>query len=214
MNRSDTKYRNFGWLSSACCLPLLLLLLVIGTSCQSAAQKEALTQQLEQIKQENEQLKSNLAEKEQQLEQLNGQMQTLQGFPADRMQYFTSVDSIEFGRYTRAYDDNKDAKDDGVAVYLIPKDQFHDVIKASGDVTVELWELEAEENSRQIHRWEFPLAELSNYWLSGPLTYHYKFQLPWPPGYAPHPANLTLKLTFQDAFTGRRFEIQKLLPAR
>lgn len=195
-------------------LALLLLMSGIAASCQSAAQKEALKQQLEQVKLENEQLKASLAEKEQQMEQLSGQIQTLQGFPADRMQYFTSVDSIEFGRYTRAYDDNKDEKDDGVVVYLIPKDKFHDVIKASGDVTVELWDLEAEESSRQIHRWEFPLAELSNYWLSGPLTYHYKFQLPWPPAYTPHPANLTLKLTFQDAFTGRRFEIQKLLPAR
>lgn len=195
-------------------LALLLLLSGIAVSCQSAAQKEALTQQMEQLKQENEQLKARLAEKEQRLEQMTGRMQTLEGFPADRMQYFTSVDSIEFGRYTRAYDENKDEKDDGVVVYLIPKDKFHDVIKASGDVTVELWDLEAEESSRLINRWEFPLAELSNYWLSGPLTYHYKFQLPWPPAYTPHPANLTLKLTFQDAFTGRRFEIQKLLPTR
>lgn len=193
---------------------LLLLLSGIAASCQSAAQQEALKQQREQLKQENEQLKARLAEKEQRLEQIHDQIQILQGFPADRAQYFTSVASIEFGRYTRAYDDNKDARDDGVVVYLIPRDKSHDVIKASGDVTIELWDLEAEENSRLIHRWEFPLAELSNYWLSGPLTYHYKFQLPWPENYTPRPSNLTLKLIFRDAFTGRRFEIQKLLPAR
>jgi len=165
--------------------------------------------------QEKRQLQRDKAALEQEIMQRKEQVATLQKFPPDRLAQLVKVEKIEFGKFTRAYDGNtkadKDGYDDGVLVYLKIKDKDGDVIKAAGTVEIELWDL----NNVNYNFGEvIPIGDLQNHWLSGPLTNHYKFQLPWPDGQPPTHRFLTLKLRFQEALTGKSFEEHRKIEVR
>jgi len=130
------------------------------------------------------------------------------------MAELVQVSRIEFGRFTRAFDRDEDGYDEGIVVYLNTLDREGDRIKSAGQVQLELWDLAEAEGNRKQGQWHFDMTELGNYWLSGPLTYHFKFELDWPEGVQPGNKNLTVKLTFSDALTGKVLEIQQLIEAR
>ena len=189
---------------------LLLLWLIVGCNDK----KRLIDDSRAKLIQEKQQLQQEKARLEQQNAQLKEQVATLQKFPSDRMDQFVKVEKIEFGKFTRAYDGNteadKDGYDDGVIVYLILKDKEGDVIKAAGTVEIELWDLIV---AKHIIGEFIPMGDLQTHWLSGPLTNHYKFQIPWPKDNPPTHRFLTLKLRFQEALTGRTFEEHKKIEA-
>jgi len=178
-------------------------------------QKQFIDDSRAQLIQEKRRLQQDKAALEQQNAQLKEQVATLQKFPSDRMDQFVKVEKIEFGKFTRAYDGeteaDQDGYDDGVIVYLILKDKDGDVIKAAGTVQIELWDLAA---AKHIIGEFIPMSDLQTYWLSGPLTNHYKFQLPWPQENPPTHRFLTLKLRFQEALTGKTFEEHQKIEIR
>lgn len=192
-------------------LALSLLCLLVGCNDQ----KQFIDDSRAQLIQEKRQLQQEKAALEQANAQLKEQIATLQKFPSDRMDQFVKVEKIEFGKFTRAYDgdieQDPDGYDDGVIVYLILKDQYGDVIKAAGTVEIEIWDLAA---GKDIIGEVIPMSDLQDYWLSGPLTNHYKFQLPWPKDHPPANRFLTLKLRFQEALTGKTFEEHKKIEIR
>ena len=159
-------------------------------------------------------LKDELAAKQKQNEKLAEQLAVLRGFPADRLGYLVYVARIELGRFTQAYDDDKNDLDEGINVYLVLRDSRGDVIKGAGEVEIELWDLNEEEGGQFFYRWKYGMEEMSDYWLGGFLADNYKFKLTWPPGKEPRHSNLTLKLCFTDALTGEVFEIQKMIQVK
>ncbi len=182
---------------------LILLWFIVGCN----GKKPLIDDSRAKLVQEKQQLQLEKARLEQQNAQLREQVATLQKFPSDRMNQLVKVAKIEFGRFTRAYDGDteadKDGYDDGIIVYLILEDKDGDVIKAAGAVRIELWDLVTD---KKIISKFIPMSDLQTYWLSGPLTNHYKFQIPWPKDNPPTHRFLTLKLRFQEALTGRTFE--------
>jgi hypothetical protein len=190
---------------------LVLLWLVVG--CNDKTQ--LIDDSRAKLIQEKRQLQQEKAALEQEITQLQEQIATLQKFPPDRMTQLVKVEKIEFGKFTRAYDgdleQDQDGYDDGVLVYLILKDKDGDVVKAAGTVEIEIWDLAA---AKHIIGELIPMSDLQNYWLSGPLTNHYKFQLPWPKANPPTHRFLTLKLRFQEALTGKTFEEYQKIEVR
>ena len=190
---------------------LVLLWLIVGCNDK----KQLIDDSRAKLIQEKQQLQQEKARLEQQNAQLKEQVATLQKFPSDRMDQLVKVEKIEFGKFTRAYDgdieQDPDGYDDGIIVYLILKDNDGDVIKAAGTVEIELWDLVV---AKHIIDELIPLGDLQTYWLSGPLTNHYKFQLPWPKDNPPTHRFLTLKLRFQEALTGRTFEEHQKIEIR
>ena len=156
---------------------LVLLWLIVGCNDK----KQLIDDSRAKLIQEKQQLLQQKARLEQQNAQLKEQVATLQKFPPDRMDQLVKVEKIELGKFTRAYDgdieQDPDGYDDGVIVYLILKDNDGDVIKAAGTVEIELWDLVV---AKHIIVEFIPMGDLQAHWLSGPLTNHYKFQLPWP----------------------------------
>ena len=163
------------------------------------------------LAQENARLKRKITEQDKLILELKQQLARLRGLPAKHLEYLVQVSGIEFGRYTGARDKDNDGFDDGIIVYMVPRDRTGDKIKAAGEVEIELWDLEAAEGERELGRWHFGIEELPKYWLSLTLTNHFKFELDWAPGKAPKHKNLTLKLKYTDVLTGKEFEIQKLI---
>ena len=195
--------------------PFLFCLLALWFFAGCNGQKQLIDDSRAKLIQEKQQLLQQKARLEQQNAQLKEQVSTLQKFPPDRMDQLVKVEKIELGKFTRAYDGNieqdPDGYDDGVIVYLILKDNDGDVIKAAGTVEIELWDLIV---AKQIIGELIPIGDLQTHWLSGPLTNHYKFQLPWPKDNPPTHRFLTLKLRFQEALTGRTFEEHQKIEIR
>ena len=156
-------------------------------------------------------LQRQVASQQDEIQRLSEQLEGLRGFGQDRLDNLVQVETIAFGRFTRGYDDNDDGRDDGVTVYLILRDRQRDVVKAAGQVRIELWDLAQPAGKRELARREFDLKTLPKHWLGGLGANHFKFQIPWPEKDPPAHPHLTLKLTFTSALTGRPFEIQKLL---
>ena len=191
---------------------LLFSIILLLAGCQQASLKSGavagdtpddLRRQIDVLRQEN-------ARQQQQLQEQEKQLAALRGFAPDRLNYLVHVERIEFGRFSRGYDDNKDGIDDGLNLYLALADAQGDTIKAAGDVAIEVWDLAAPAQEQRLGHWLFPAQELAQYWLGGPMANHYRFKLAWPHGSLPQHRNLTVKLTFTDALTGQTFEIQQM----
>ena len=159
-------------------------------------------------------LQRQIVDQEKQIEQLQVQIAGLRGLPVEEMAELIQVERIEFGRFTRAFDRDEDGFDDGIVVYLHTLDCEGDRIKTAGQVQLELWDLAEDQGNQKLGQWHFDITELGDYWLSGLGTYHFKFEQDWPEPVRPGNKNLTVKLTFSDALTGKIFEIQKLVKAR
>ena len=179
-----------------------------------AGSKPPATEKVILLEQENARLQRRIVDQEKQIEQLQVQIVQLRGLPVEEMADLIQVGRIEFGRFTRALDRDQDGYDDGIVVYLNTLDREGDKIKSAGQVQLELWDLAEVEGNLKLGQWRFAVTELNAYWLSGPLTYHYKFERDWPEGMRSGNKNLTVKLTFSEALTGKVFEIQQLIQAR
>jgi len=166
-----------------------------------------------ELARQNELLRQKISQQQIRIDKLNQQLRTLRGFPAEQLENLVQVADIAFGRYTRAIDNNGDNCDDGLRIYLVLYDRDGHRIKAAGKATIELWDLAASDKGSLLGRWQFSLPELSQHFLSGVLTNHFKFTLGWPEEKMPANTNLTLKLSYLDALTGSSFETQKLLTA-
>lgn len=149
-------------------------------------------------------LEAERREDQRRAEELEAKLARMRGFEKDRLGQLVHVGELKFGRYTRA-------TAAGVTVYLTVYDQKHDKIKASGVLTIELWQLQADADERLLGRWRYEPAALEEHWLEGFLTYHYKFELPWREGREPTGAGVTIRVRFEELLTGEVFEIQKLV---
>ena len=166
------------------------------------------------VAQENARLRRQIVEQDQQIAELRRQVAALRGLSTESIEHLVHVERIAFGRFTRCEDKDQDGIDDGLVVYLELRDRQGDKIKAAGRVLIELWDLAAAEDDRQLGQWHFGPEEALNHWLPGILADHFKFDLPWPHPKKPQHENLTVKLVFTDALTGKVFEIQKLIEAK
>ena len=193
---------------------LLGLLLLAGGCGEVLRSDNSMRTELTELRSQSEQLQQQNNQQREQIGQLQERMIQLRGFDEDRLEHLVRADKIEFGRFSRAYDDDKDGMDDGVVIYLVVRDQQGDVIKAAGEVEIELWDLAAGEGEQQLGQWRFDFEKLGQYWLAGALADHYKFKLAWQAGKKPTHANLTVKLVFKDALEGKVFEAHKLIEAK
>ena len=93
-------------------------------------------------------------------------------------------------------------------MYVVPIDGQRQQIKAAGSFVVEAFDLARGDNAR-IGRWEFPLEQAAKNWFGQALLYGYVLQAPWQQ--RPEHADVTLKVSFTDALTGRTFTEQKVV---
>jgi hypothetical protein len=132
------------------------------------------------------------------LQQERGTLPTL---PQDRLDELFTVAGLRFGRLTGNVDNV-------LKVYIVPTDQNGDPIKAAGSFVIDAFDLSMPGDNRLGH-WEFPLAEAKKRWTGELLLYTYEFACPWER--TPESADVTVRVTFQDALTGRQVSSQKVL---
>lgn len=124
---------------------------------------------------------------------------TLPTLPDDRLGQLFTTHGIEFGRLTGV--DGQTLK-----VYVVPKDDQGQDLKAAGTFDVQLFDL-AQTDNTLLGKWTFDAEQTRKSWQgSWPL---YTYVLEAQSEKAPGGDNLTVRVSFTDALTGRSFTAQK-----
>ena len=183
----------------------LLLAAAAGIGCAPA---DVDVQRLQKLERENAKLKAQAANLRDAVAAQGAQIETLQALGPKRLEKLFHVASIDLGRYTGGVNLDGKEGDDGIRVYLIPKDAAGHTLKAAGNIRVQLFDLAAAEKDRLVLTCEFPVEKIGGKWAGGFLTRHYKLDCLWK--VPPPRADITVRASFTDYLTGKEFTAQKL----
>jgi outer membrane murein-binding lipoprotein Lpp len=188
-------------------------LLVSAVGCENASsRKTPLADQVEKLTQEKTQLQSQVEQSKSENEQLMQQIQVLSGLPEGvKAENIYSVHGIKLTRYTNFYDKDKDGKKETLIVYIQPIDQEGDIIKAAGDVDVQLLDLNKADGPARLGQWHVTAEQLREIWFKTLLTVYYRLKLDVAGKVENFKDPLTVTVTFTDHLTGKVFKEQKVI---
>lgn len=189
---------------------LLAVTAAAAGGCAEPSRVSELEDQLVHRDRRIAELREELAAREAELAAKQDQITRLQDLGDKRLDRVFHVDRVEIGRYTGGYKGDADSGHAGVRVYLRPIDRHGSVLKAAGDVTVQLFDLAEPPEASLITECRYPADEISRYWTSGFVTYHYVFECPWPQG-PPKRREITVRVQFLDYLTGEQFSAQRVV---
>jgi hypothetical protein len=182
-------------------------LLTIATGCTDANKMTSLVEQVEKLTRENTKLQTQSKKTNSENEQLKNQVKTLSGLSSQiRLENLYNLQNVHLTSYTNLYDKNSDLKKETLIVYLQPIDEQGDIIKASGSVDVQLWNLNRDPNHALIGQWRVDPAELKKCWFSTIVTPNYRLTFDVADIIKNSIEPLTVKMTFTDYITGKVFK--------
>lgn len=126
---------------------------------------------------------------------------------------FHRLQRIRLGAYTGFYDKDKDGTEEKLIVYVQPVDEAGDVVKASGAVDVQLWDLSADPNRALLGAWHVEPKALHTMWFATLVTINYRLVFDRPPD-APLDRPLTVKVVFTEGLAGKVFTEQRVVQPR
>ena len=146
------------------------------------------------------------------IESLQSDRPTVATLPADRLESLFTVHGLTLGRLTGGRDTDPDQPgDDALRVVVTPTDQDGQNLKAAGSIVVEAFDLTRPSDNR-VGRWEIDAPAARQAWHGGGMMYAYVLELPWQQ--PPRHADVTVKVTFTDALTGRAVSTQKVVQVK
>lgn len=192
---------------------ILITSVASGLFCAGCQLPDSLTPKLQKQLQDSQGREKELTH---QVEKLSArsveqekQIITLRRLGPDRLKKLFVVDRIELGRYTGGIDTDKKPGQDAMKVFVKPYDQGGSIIKAAGEMKIQLFDLAAPEAARLIAEFNYPVETIGKNWSSGFMAYHYSFECPW--GKPPKNPDITVRVEFIDFLTGKTFNAQKLV---
>ena len=189
----------------------MLVPLTACPGCGSGDSLVSLTQQLESSQLENRQLQRQLDQVNAEKQQLDKQLQVVSGLEAGAFENLYRVQSINITRYTNLYDKDNDGTDETLIVYIQPIDEQGDVVKAVGDVEVQLWDLNKPSQKAMLGQWQIKPEQLKEEWLATLLTINYRLTFEVADKIDGIEGPLTVKVTFTDHLTGKVFKEQRTI---
>ena len=188
-------------------------LIILTTGCEGPANtREQLIKKIDTITHEKTELIYQLKRAEAEKEELKDQIKTLSELPvALRLENLQDVQRVKVTRFTNLYDKDKDGKREMLIVYIQPSDPQGDIIKASGTVDVQLWDLERESTEALIGQWHTEPDELKELWFATIVTTNYRLNFDVSDKIDEYKTPLTVKVTFTDYLTGKIFKEQKVI---
>ena len=161
-------------------------------------EKGQIQKQMEQTKAENEQLKK--------------QNKVLAALPDNvKGENLCDIEEVQITKLTNLYDKDKDGKKELLIVYIQPIDGDGDVVKAPGEVEVELWDLEKEPGQAKLGDWQIKPKELSKLWFDTVMGTNYRLTFDIGEKAIDPTEPLTVKVAFADYRSGKVFKEQKLI---
>ncbi len=170
--------------------------------------------QTAQLRLRVEELERTVAQKDHTLAAQNATIQKQQrliddmvGLPPDWQQHVFYPDRLVIDKLSGGQDYDGKAGDDGVTVYLKPLDKVGDVIKAAGDIAIQLYDLANPPGRNFLGEYRFPAEGIGRYWHGKLMTHHYTLKCPWQQGPPVH-SEITIRATFVDYLTKRVMSAQ------
>jgi cell division protein FtsB len=202
-----SEVRFFCFLSSVLCL----LSFIVG--CENANSiKTPLVEQIGNLTEQKTQLENQLEQTRAENKQLKKQMHVLSGLPEQvKGENLYRLGKIVIGGYTGFFDKDKDGEKEKLIVYIQPIDEEGDIIKASGTVDVQLWDLNKEEGQALLGQWHVEPGELKKLWFATLITINYRLTFDIADKVKSFDEPLTVKVTFTDYLSGKVFKEQKVI---
>ena len=201
-------------------LKILLLILpalaALAGGCQT--QDSALQSKVIALQQENSRLADEKKALQNYIDEQNKQLETLRSLGGEkRLEKLYVVKNIQLGRFTGGVGGTDTSGDTGVKVYLEPMDQYGSILKAAGDVKVDIYDLAAPPSENLVHECRYSIDEVAKQWFGGFGVYHYTFECNWKT--PPKHDEITIRVEFTDYLTGQKFSAQtvakiKMTPVR
>ena len=188
-------------------------LLILTPGCENANKKSPLAEQIQQLKQEKTELTRQIERSENENEQLQKQILVLSGLPEEaKAENLYRLQRIKVTRYTNFYDKDKDGEKEKLIVYIQPLDEEGDIVKATGTVDVQLWDLNSSQaNQALLGQWHITPGQLKKLWFATVITINYRLTFDVADKIENIQEPLTVKVTFTDYLTGKVFKEQKVI---
>jgi hypothetical protein len=188
-----------------------LLGLVVG--CENG-DKSPVADKLDTLRAERAQLAYELEQSKSRNEQLEQQVEVLSGLPEDKLEGLYELQAVKVTRYTNLYDKDKDGEYEKLIVYIQPIDEEGDVVKATGAVDVQLWDLNRDEDNALVGSWHVGPQELKELWFATIVIINYRLTFDVADKIEEFKEPLTVKVTFTDYLAGKVFEEQRVIKPR
>lgn len=190
--------------SSASRLLLAVVLLPAVWGCQSPGQWAQLTRDNETLRRDKTRLERVVQQRDGSLARLHRQVENLKGLAPDRPADLFAPVRLEIASLTGGRDYDGMPGDDGVTVYLRPRDADGDIVKAPGRISIQLLDNSAVDSPRVVGVYVFDDPQtVRRMWHGRFATHHYSLKCPFPPGVAlPQHRRLTVSAEFIDYLTG------------
>ena len=188
-------------------------LLSCAAGCENGGSSP--TEQIQTLKQEKKQLARQIEQSKAENEQLQKQVQVLADLPPEvRLESLYDLQKIKITRYTNFYDKDKDGEKEKLIVYIQPMDEEGDIVKATGAVDVQLWDLNKEAGEALLGQWQVKPDELKKLWFATIITINYRLTFDVADKITGDEESLVVKVTFTDYLTGKVFKEQRIIKPR
>jgi len=196
-----------------CFLSSVLCFLSFAAGCENANSiKTPLVEQIGNLTEQKTQLENQLEQTRAENKQLKKQMHVLSGLPEQvKGENLYRLGKIVIGGYTGFFDKDKDGEKEKLIVYIQPIDEEGDIVKATGAVDVQLWDLNKEEGQALLGQWRVKPGELKKLWFSTLITINYRLTFDIADKVKSFDEPLTVKVTFTDYLSGKVLKEQKVI---
>lgn len=208
--KPDVAARPFAFIAVLLCSCALAALLA---GCESAPiTKNPLAEKVDKLSREKRELMSHIEHIESTNKDLQKQITTLHGLQDNvRLKDLCDIQSVRITKHTNLFDKNKDGKMETLIVYIQPIDQDGDIIKAPGDVHVQLLDLDKDKDPTLLGKWHITPTKLRKLWFNALLKTQYRMTFDVSEKVKTFEEPLTVTVTFTDYLTGKVFEEQRLI---
>ena len=199
--------------SVLCLLSSVFCLCVVVAGCENAnSTRTPLIEQISNLTEQKTQLENQLEQSKAENKQLTKQMHTLAGLPENvKGENLYHLQRIDVGKYTGFFDKDDDGTKEKLIVYIQPRDEEDDIVKASGTVEVQLWDLNRDDGEALLGQWNVKPSELKKLWFATLVTINYRLTFDIADKVQSFDEPLTVKVAFTDYLSGKLFKEQKVI---
>lgn len=191
---------------------LTVSVLAVAAGCGGTDKGVPLQDKIQSLTDEKAQIRSQMEQTKAENERLKKQNKVLAALP-DKVkgQNLSHIEEVKITNLTNLYDKDKDGKKDKLIVYIQPVDKDGDVLKAPGEVEVELWDLERAPGQAKLGNWQTKPEKLRKLWFDTVMGTNYRLTFDIGEMVIDPAEPLTVKVAFTDYLTGKVFKEQRVI---
>ncbi len=187
-------------------------LALIISGCDNNKYEKSIEKKNLELTRANERLEKQLQQTQSQNKELQQKVETLSSLDANqRLSGLYELKSVKITKHTNFYDRDKDGIKEKLIVYLQPMDVQGDLIKASGSVEVELWDLSKDGKEAMLAKRRIEPQELKEMWFAGVLKGNYRLMFDIADIIKSFDGQYIVKTAFTDYLSGRVFNEQYVI---